>query len=83
MSSYDWSRFTQRINVNAPAKNLYNAFATRAGMESWFLRVCAYKHAVESLLSNKEQVKAGDIYTWLWRMGFVSLRFEIYYGRWY
>jgi Activator of Hsp90 ATPase homolog 1-like protein len=66
MSSYDWGRFTQRINVNAPAKSLYDAFATRFGMESWFLRECEYKHADESLLSNDEQVKTGDVYAWLW-----------------
>ena len=35
-------------------------------MESWFLRMCEYKHTDESFLSKDERVKAADIYTWLW-----------------
>ena len=26
MNNYDWSRFTQRINVNTPGEKLYKAF---------------------------------------------------------
>ena len=63
MSTHDWSRFTQRINVNAPKEKLYNAFATRAGMESWFLRMCEYKHLNGSLLGDEEQIHPRDLYT--------------------
>ena len=66
MATHDWSHFTQRINVNAPKEKLYNAFATRAGMESWFLRMCEYKHFNGTLLQNDEQVHARDTYRWLW-----------------
>ena len=66
MSNHDWSRFTQRINVNAPQEKLYNAFATREGMESWFLRLCEYKKINGSVLQNNEQVHPHDIYKWLW-----------------
>ena len=66
MATHDWSRFTQRINVNAPKEKLYNAFATRAGMESWFLRMCEYKHFNGTPLQNDEQVHPRDIYRWLW-----------------
>ena len=37
-NSHDWSRFTVRINVNAPVDKLYQAWATREGIEQWFLR---------------------------------------------
>ncbi len=65
MSDSDWSRFTQRININTPIQKLYNAFATRAGMQSWFLRMSEYKRQGD-LLADHELVKEGDTYTWLW-----------------
>ena len=35
----DWSRFTVRINLaNVTADQLYRAWATRSGIEEWFLR---------------------------------------------
>ena len=65
MSDYDWSRFTQRININAAPQKLYNAFATRHGMQTWFLRLSEYKREGD-LLADHELIKEGDTYTWLW-----------------
>jgi uncharacterized protein YndB with AHSA1/START domain len=65
-TSYDWSRFTVRINVNAPADKLYHAWATRAGIESWFLRLSEYKKPDAALRSDNELVAKGDSYKWLW-----------------
>jgi hypothetical protein len=65
-NTYDWSRFTVRINVNVAGKTLYDAWATRAGMEYWFLRLSEYKKPDGSLRGNKEQVENGDGYKWLW-----------------
>ena len=65
MDNGDWSRFTQRISVNAPIQTLYNAFATRYGMQQWFLRLCEYKREGDSL-ADHEFIKEGDTYTWLW-----------------
>ena len=65
-TTYDWSRFTVRINVNAAGKTLYDAWATRAGMEYWFLRLSEYKKPDTTLRGNKEQVEKGDGYKWLW-----------------
>lgn len=75
MISYDWSRFTQRINIHASVEKLYQAFSKRAGMESWFLRLCEYKHADGGLLDNKEGIKKGDEYKWLWH-GHTDTTFE-------
>lgn len=63
--SYDWSRFTKRININATTKQLYNACATRAGIESWFLRKGEFRNGT-SILPNEQQVEAGNKYTWNW-----------------
>ncbi|MEP6682045.1 MAG: hypothetical protein ABJA35_02250 [Parafilimonas sp.] len=65
MNSYSWSRFTQRININAPIQTLHNAFATCGGMQSWFLRLSEYKREGD-LLVDYEIIKEGDTYTWLW-----------------
>lgn len=65
-NSYDWSRFVVRINVNAPAEKLYNAWATRKGMEYWFLRLSEYKDASGKLRGSDEPVSKGDTYKWLW-----------------
>lgn len=65
-TSYDWSSFTVRINVNAPIERLYHAWATRSGMEFWFLRLSEYKKPDGSLRDNEELVMNGDSYKWLW-----------------
>jgi len=66
MPTHDWSRFTVRIDVNTPVEKLYKAWATRAGMEYWFLRLSEYKKPDGSLRSNDELVETGDSYKWLW-----------------
>lgn len=66
MSTYDWSRFVTRININADIQKLYRCWATKAGMEYWFLRLCEYKNAEDALRAKDEFVHAGDLYRWLW-----------------
>ena len=65
-ASYDWSRFTVRINVNAPVPELYRAWATRAGMERWFLRLSEYKRTDHVLRGDSELAEKGDSYKWRW-----------------
>ena len=62
----DWSRFTVRINVKAPIETLYKAWATRAGIEHWFLRFSEYKKKDGTLRQNDELTAAGDSYKWMW-----------------
>ena len=65
-TEYDWSRFVKRININAPAEQLYKAWVTRAGIESWFLRMGEFSEANGSLLPNDTPVQKGNKYTWRW-----------------
>jgi len=65
-SSYDWSRFVVRINVNAPIRKLYDAWATRTGIESWFLRLSEYKDKTGRFRKYDEQLASCDSYKWLW-----------------
>lgn len=63
---YDWSRFVVRININASVDKLYQAWATREGIEYWFLRMSEYKKQDGNIRSNNEYVEQGDTYRWLW-----------------
>ena len=63
---YDWSTFTKNIPVKAPAEKIYHAFATREGIESWFLRSSEYTGTDGKALPPGEMVKENDSYSWLW-----------------
>jgi uncharacterized protein YndB with AHSA1/START domain len=65
-TSYDWSRFMVRININAPVDKLYKAWITREGIEYWFLRFSEFKKSDGTLRGNKEPVEKGDTYKWRW-----------------
>ena len=66
MTVFDWSRFTVRINVKASADKLYWCWATKEGIEFWFLRKSDYKKPDGSLYRNNEFVKKRDNYSWWW-----------------
>ena len=44
MATYDWSRFSTRINIRADVKDIFGALSTRAGLERWFLRTAEFNH---------------------------------------
>ena len=66
MADFDWSRFTVRINVKASTERLYWCWATRKGIEFWFLRRSDYKKPGGSLYESNEPVQKGDTYSWWW-----------------
>lgn len=66
MEPVNWNCFTVRIDVNATPEKLYAAWATRAGIESWFLRFSEYRSADGTLRADNEAVQKGDTYTWMW-----------------
>lgn len=66
MIDFDWSRFMVRINIKAPVEKLYWCWATREGMEYWFLRLSEYKNPDGVLRKSNELVAKGDSYKWLW-----------------
>lgn len=66
MGNTDWTTFTTRIQVRADAGALYRAWATRAGIESWFLRLSEYKTSNGDLRGPEESVQQGDSYLWRW-----------------
>lgn len=66
MADYDWSRFCKRINIKASVQDIYDAWATQAMLEKWFLRSAEFTRPDNSLRSKYEHVEAGDTYKWLW-----------------
>jgi len=66
MENFDWSRFVVRINVNADLDALYKAWATKDGIERWFLRQSDYETADGQFRDGNSLVTVGDKYTWRW-----------------
>lgn len=66
MDKFDWSRFVTRIGIDAPIEHLYSLWATRSGIEFWFLRMSEYKTAEGMLRADDEPAQKGDGYTWRW-----------------
>ncbi len=66
MSNFDWSRFTVRINIKATREKLYWCWATKKGIEYWFLRRSDYKNPDAALRGNNEFIQKGDTYSWRW-----------------
>jgi uncharacterized protein YndB with AHSA1/START domain len=63
--SYDWSQFSQWIKIKAPAQAVYDLWATRRGIESWFLRMGEFSRNGD-VIGDDEPVAAGDTYRWRW-----------------
>lgn len=66
METFDWSTFTVRIGVHADTEKLYRAWATRAGLESWFLRMAEFRKPDGAKRLSDALVKPGDLYSWRW-----------------
>jgi uncharacterized protein YndB with AHSA1/START domain len=66
MKDFDWSRFVVRITVNASPRDLYKAWATKKGIEKWFLRLSEYRKPDGIMRAANELIQPGDGYRWLW-----------------
>jgi uncharacterized protein YndB with AHSA1/START domain len=65
MSKYEWSRFVKRISIDARAEDIYDAWATRAGLESWFLSKAEFTSG-GVIRASDSGVQKGDTYSWNW-----------------
>jgi uncharacterized protein YndB with AHSA1/START domain len=62
----DWNRFTKRITVGATTEEIYRAWMTRGGIESWFLRSAESTGPDGVIRARDELNQAGDRYLWGW-----------------
>jgi uncharacterized protein YndB with AHSA1/START domain len=61
-----FSAFKLRVNINTSIENAYKAWASRAGLESWFLRQALFKDAAGKERIGETPVQENDSYTWRW-----------------
>ncbi|HYC40609.1 MAG TPA: SRPBCC domain-containing protein [Chitinophagaceae bacterium] len=66
MKTYNWTGFTKRVPINAPAKTIYDAWTTQHGLEKWFLRLAQFTSNHGTLRGRYDQIAPGDRYRWLW-----------------
>ena len=66
MENPSFSEFKLRVNINAPVQTVYDAWATPAGLESWFLRKAAFADPDGSKRSGNSALQTGDKYEWFW-----------------
>lgn len=66
MEQLHFDSFTKKIYIKAPLEKLYWCWATKAGIESWFLRKARYLGAEGHPRKDDDYIKAGDSYIWEW-----------------
>jgi uncharacterized protein YndB with AHSA1/START domain len=64
--SNKWSAFTLRVTIKADQQKIYDAWATQAGLESWFLRKAEFKNPQGKVRDRNSHAEKGDVYEWLW-----------------
>ena len=64
--SIDWSRFMVEIPLDVDQKRIEDAWTTRQGIESWFLRSAEFISKDGVSRTGPEAVQACDTYTWTW-----------------
>lgn len=62
----DWKQFVKRIPIKAPAKSIYEAWATQQGLETWFLRLAQFTKADGTVRQKNSNVEPADRYIWFW-----------------
>ena len=63
--NYDWSRFELRIDVKCNIEDAYQAWATKQGLEKWFLRKANFTNSGLAV-GPADYVHKGDEYEWYW-----------------
>ena len=66
MNTSSFSQFRLRVNVNADIQDVYNAWATREGLERWFLRKALFKDPEGNTRDNHDLLQTNDTYEWYW-----------------
>ena len=66
METLTFDSFTKYIYIKAPLEKLYRCWATKEGIESWFLTKAQVINKENKLRNSAEQITAGDSYIWEW-----------------
>jgi uncharacterized protein YndB with AHSA1/START domain len=66
MINSHWTKFKVTADYNTDIRSLYLAWATPAGLESWFLRRAEFYTIPHRLREPQEFILNEDIYEWYW-----------------
>jgi hypothetical protein len=66
MNTKTWREFELRIPVKAALDDVYLAWATTQGIESWFLRSARFMTSEGRTRKRAEPIHKDDTYEWLW-----------------
>ena len=66
MAENKWDKFTITADFNTDARSIYEAWATPAGLESWFLRKADFYAIAGRLREPHEFILKEDVYEWYW-----------------
>jgi uncharacterized protein YndB with AHSA1/START domain len=66
MAENNWTKFTVTADFNTDARSIYEAWATPAGLESWFLRKAEFYTVPKRLREPHEFILKEDTYAWYW-----------------
>jgi hypothetical protein len=66
MENYNWSKFTQRIAINAIIQVIYNHWTTRENIEKWFLRLGEFSDSENVVRDQNASAQENDNYRWMW-----------------
>jgi len=66
MNRPTFETFTKKIYIKTEKERLYNCWATKEGICSWFLRSAQYVAENGKLRELEEKVQPGDTYRWEW-----------------
>lgn len=65
-STPDFSQFKLRVNIKASVQAAYNAWATAAGLESWFLRKAIFHDEKGNTRNANSAIQSNDSYAMYW-----------------
>ncbi len=63
---YSWRDFTRVKKIKASMEDIYNAWTSSKGIESWFLQSSEYKDKDGRVRGKDERIQTGDTYEWTW-----------------
>lgn len=65
-ATYDWSKFTLRINIQASVKAVYDAWTNKELIELWFLKTADMFDTDGKAKGLYDTFQKGDTYKWYW-----------------
>jgi uncharacterized protein YndB with AHSA1/START domain len=60
------SKFIKRVSIHASPGEVFKAWSTQSGLESWFLRRAEFIRPDRTRRGSDEPIEKNDTYLWIW-----------------